>query len=81
MLKTKIKSYSNVATDFQNKEMPIAGSNNACLAVITIDSALKKDENYALYASAFERMQIHWKRSAYTHYREMEIFSTDSDEN
>ena len=48
-----------MVTDFQNKEMPIAGSNNTCLAVITIGSALKKYENYALYASAFERMQIH----------------------
>ena len=26
-------------------EMPKAGSNHTCLAVITIDSALKKDEN------------------------------------
>ena len=35
-----------MATDFQDKEMLKAGSNNTCLAVITIDSTLKKDENY-----------------------------------
>ena len=43
LLKTKIKSYGDKATD---KEMPKAGSNHTCLAVITVDSALKKDENF-----------------------------------
>ena len=42
ILKTKIKSYGDKATDFQNKEMPKAGSNITCLAIITIDSILKK---------------------------------------
>ena len=45
-LKTKIKSYGDGATDFHDKELSKAGSNYTCLAVITIDSALKKDENY-----------------------------------
>ena len=46
LLKTKIKSYSDEATDFHNKEIPKAGADCTCLAVITIDSALQKDENY-----------------------------------
>ena len=43
VLKTKIKSYE--AIDFQNKELPKASSNHIYLAVIVIDSALKKEEN------------------------------------
>ena len=45
-MKTKIKSYRDEATNFHNKEIPKVGSNDTCLAVITIDSALKKIENY-----------------------------------
>ena len=45
-LKTKIKSYCDGATDFHDKELSKADSNYTCLAVITIDSALKKDEKY-----------------------------------
>ena len=41
-MKTKIKSYSEEVTDFHGKEMPKAGSNYTCLAVTTIDSALKE---------------------------------------
>ena len=46
--KTIIKSYSDEATDFHNKEIPKAGSNYTCLVVITIDSTLKNEENYYL---------------------------------
>ena len=45
-LKTKIKSYGDKATDFHDKEIPMVGSNHTCLAVISLDSALKKHENY-----------------------------------
>ena len=41
-LKTKIKPYGDEVTDFRDKEMPKAGSNYTCLAVTTIDSALKE---------------------------------------
>ena len=44
----KPKSYNGEATDFHDKEMPKGGSNHTCLSVITIDSALKKYENYYL---------------------------------
>ena len=43
--KTNIKSYGDGATDFHDKELPGAGSDCACLAVIAIDSGLKKEEN------------------------------------
>ena len=29
-----------------NKEIPMVDSNHTCLAVISLDSALKKDDNY-----------------------------------
>ena len=41
-LKTKIKSYGNDVTDFYDKEIPKVNSNHTCLAVISLDSALKK---------------------------------------
>ena len=42
-LRTKIKSHGDEVTDFYDK-----GSNNTCLAVINLDSALYKDGNYFL---------------------------------
>ena len=45
-LKTKIKSPGEEVTHFHDKEIPKVESNQACLAVISLDSALKKDENY-----------------------------------
>ena len=47
-LKTKIKSYGDEVTDFSNKEIPKVDSSRTRLAVISLDSALKKDENYYL---------------------------------
>ena len=32
--------------DFYDKEIPTVDSNHTCLGVISLDSALKKDENY-----------------------------------
>ena len=45
-LKTKTKSYSYEATDSQDKEVPRVDSNYTCSAVISLDSILKRDENY-----------------------------------
>ena len=52
-LKTKIKSYGDEATDFHNKESTKVGSNHTCLAVISLDSATKEDENY--YLKCFQK--------------------------
>ena len=45
-MKIKIKFYGDEATYFFDKEVSRVGSNHTCLAVIILDSALKKDENY-----------------------------------
>ena len=45
-LKTKIKHRGDKVTDFYDKEIPKVDSNPTCLAVVSLDSALKKDENY-----------------------------------
>ena len=45
-MKTKIKSCCDDVTDFYNKKIPKVDSNHTCLTVISLDSALKKDENY-----------------------------------
>ena len=45
-LKTKIKSHGNEVTSFYDTEIPKLDSNHTCLAVINLDSALKKDDNY-----------------------------------
>ena len=50
-MKTKIKYYVDEVSDFYRKEIPKVDSNHTCLAVISLDSALKKDENY--YPQAF----------------------------
>ena len=47
-LKTKIKSHGDEVTDFYDKDIPKVGSNHTNLAVISLNSALKKDENYFL---------------------------------
>ena len=45
-LKTKVKSHGDEVTDFYDKKISKVDSNHTCLAVIRLDSALKKDENY-----------------------------------
>ena len=49
--KIKIKLHGDEVTDFQDKEVPELDSNHACLAVISLVSALKKYENY--YSQVF----------------------------
>ena len=48
VLITKLKSHVDVVTDFYNKEILKVDSNHTCLAVISLNSDLKKDENYYL---------------------------------
>ena len=45
-LKTKIKSHGEEVTDFYDKKIPKLDSNHTCLAVISLDSALKENDNY-----------------------------------
>ena len=48
LLKTKIKSNDDDVTDFHHKEIRQVDSNHTCLALISLDAALKKDDNYYL---------------------------------
>ena len=48
ILKTKIKSYGDDVTDFYDKVNLKVDSNHTGYAVITLDSVLKKDDNYYL---------------------------------
>ena len=57
-LKTKIKSHGNEVTDFHNEEIYILDSNHTCLAVISLESAFKKYENYYLQAFLKESKYI-----------------------
>ena len=52
-MKTKIKSNGDEVTDFYNKKISKVDSNHICLPVISLDAALKKDENY--YQQVFLR--------------------------
>ena len=46
ILKTKTTFYYDEVTDFYDKEIPKVESNHTYFAIISLDSALKKDENY-----------------------------------
>ena len=45
-LKTKKKSHGDEVTDFYDKNILKVDSSHTCLAVISSDSALNKDDNY-----------------------------------
>ena len=45
-MKTKIKSHGDEVTDIYEKKVPKLDSNQTCLAVISLNSALKKGDNY-----------------------------------
>ena len=79
ILKPKKISCVDETTDFHDKELPSAGSNNTCLGVITNNSSLKKDENY--YPQAFlKTFKYIEKKKVIRHITEdIEIFSSDSD--
>ena len=79
VLKTKIKSQGDEATDVHDEEIPKAGSDCICAAVITIDSALKRDENHYLYVFLNECKYI--KKEVIRHItKNIEGFSKDSNE-
>ena len=44
-LKTKIKLHGNEVTDFYDEKNPKLDSNHTCLAVITFNSALQKNDS------------------------------------
>ena len=50
-LKRRIKSHGDEVTGFYDKKIPKIDCSHTCLAVINLDSALKKDDNY--YSQVF----------------------------
>ena len=78
-MKTKIKSYGDEVTDFYNKEIPKEDSNHTCLAVISLDSAAKNDENYYLQVFLKECKYIVKKLIRYIN-DNLGNFSDNSDE-
>ena len=79
VLLTKIKSHDNEVADFYYKEIPKVDSNHTCLAVMSLKSAVKKDENY--YPQAFLKESKYIFKKVVTHIIEdLESFSGDSDE-
>ena len=53
--------YGDEFTDFYDKQIPKADSNHTCLAVISLDYALTKDNNYYLQVSLKEFKYIEKK--------------------
>ena len=79
VLKTKRKSHSDEVTDFYNKEIPKLDPNYTCLAVISLNSALKRDENY--YPQMFLRDCKYIKKIVIKHINDnLSDFSYSSDE-
>ena len=78
-MKTKIRSYSDVAIDFDLKEMLKAGSNCTCLGVIVTDSALKKKKT--IICNWFFKKCKYIEKEAIRHIiRDPEISSDESEE-
>ena len=78
-MKTKIKSYSDEAKDFRDKEISKAVSDYTCLAVIIVNSALEKDESYYLQVFLKECEYIHKEEIRHI-IRDPDIFPDKSDE-
>ena len=60
-MKTKIKSHGSEVTDCYNKKIPKRDSNHTCVAVISLNSALKKDVSY--YLQVFVKEQVYWEKN------------------
>ena len=73
-LKNKTKSHGNELIDFYDKEIPKLDSNRTCLAVYSLDSALKKDDNYYLEVFLKECKYIEKKVVRHIHNNLIGIF-------
>ena len=74
---TKIKFHGDEVTDFYDKEIPKVDSDHTCLTEISLDSALKKDEN--CYPQVF-LIESKYIKKKFTHIIDnLESSSNDSD--
>ena len=76
-LKTKTKSHGDEDTEIYDKEILKVDSNHTCSAFISLDSALKKDENY--YLQVFPK-ECKYNKQKVTRCIIQNIFSSDLDE-
>ena len=80
-MKTKIQSHGDDVTDFYDKQITKVNSNHSCLPVTSLDSALKKDENYYLLVFLKDCKYIEKKVVRYINDKLTDFFSSnDSDE-
>ena len=80
-MKTKTKSHGNEVTDFYDKKIPKVDSNHTCLAIISLDSAIKKDDSYYLQVSLKECEYIEIKVITHINYNLSDFSSSgESDE-
>ena len=77
-MKTKIKSHGDEVTDFYDKEIPKVDSSHTCLGVISLDSALKKDDNY--YPRVFLRECKYIEKKVIRHMKDNLSDFSSSDE-
>ena len=74
--KAKVKSHK----DFYDKEILKVDSNHTCLAVISVDFVLEKDESYYLQVFLKERKYIEKKVIRHTHDNLSDFSSSSSDQ-
>ena len=78
-MKIKIKYHGDEVTDLYDKVIANVDSNHTCLAVISLNPALKKDENY--YPQVFLNECEYIEEKVIRHItQDKEFFSSDSDE-
>ena len=77
-LKTKIKSHGDEVTDFYDGKKLRVYLNHTCLAIISLDSALKKDENYYLQQYLKECKYI--EKEVIKHINDNLIYFSSADE-
>ena len=77
-LKTKIKSHGDEVTDFYDGKKLRVYLNHTCLAIISLDSALKKDENYYLQEYLKECKYI--EKEVIRHINDNLIYFSSADE-
>ena len=75
-----MKSYRGGVTGFYDKEITKVGSIHTYLAVISMNSALKKDKNYYPQVSLKECKYIKQKKVIRHITDDLQSFSDDSDE-
>ena len=78
-MKTKIKSHANEVTNFYDRKISKLDSNHNCLAVISLDSAVKENNNY--YWKMFLKECKYIEKNVFLHIHDnLSNFSYSSEE-